>query len=297
MKNKHVVVVVLTCSQKEYTLTCLESLKKQNYTDYSVVVVDNNSKDDTATTIQERYPEALLVLNDYNAGVAGGRNCGIAYARQQLDYSYLLILDNDTTVEPDFLYLLVKEMEKDTTLGAVSPKIYLMDTDNILDQAGGSVVNFYTGSTAKRGFDEKDTGQYDRKQTQKCLPSGACTLARESVLKQVGDLDEIFNPYGFEDLDFSLRVLKAGFRLRYVPAAVVYHKGNKTGFDSYTESYANIKGKHLKTFMHRHANGFQLCCFYALLPLLALRTLGREIAKGNGKAVFHLAISYLGLKK
>jgi GT2 family glycosyltransferase len=288
-----VAVIILTCNQKEYTLTCLASLSACSYSELAIIIVDNNSSDDTLASLEKEYPDAHLVRSAVNAGVAGGRNLGIEYAEKNVPYDYLLILDNDTTVDRDFLQPMVKFMEENTRVGVVSPKIYLMDEDKILDQAGGSVVNLYTGSTAKRGFGEYDRGQYDTTQTQKCLPCGACSLSRRSVIVECDGLDEVFNPYGFEDLDYSLRVKRAGYLVGYVPASIIYHKGSKTGFSTYTEEYTAIKGKHLKTFMKRHATPFQLLCFNLLLPLLGMRTLIREASKGNIKAVLRLIQSYI----
>ena len=291
-----VAVVILTCNQKEYTLNCLQSLYSCGYTELVIVVVDNNSDDGTEDAVRSTFPDVHFVKNSFNAGVAGGRNIGIRFLEETADYEYLLILDNDTIVTPDFLQPMVDVCENDERIGVVSPKIYLMDEERIFDQAGGSVVNLYTGSTAKRGHGEYDAGQYDGIRTQKCLPSGACSLSRRAAVQDCEGLDEIFNPYGFEDLDYSLRVKKAGYRVAFVPESVIYHKGSKTGFNSYTESYAAIKGKHLKTFLRRHATPFQFICFHALLPVLGMRTLVREMRKGNTRAVLRLFLSYIGRK-
>jgi GT2 family glycosyltransferase len=292
-KTPLVVVVILTWNQKDFTLNCLESLELCSYENLEVVVVDNNSDDQTAEAVRFAYPHVHLVESTVNAGVAGGRNLGLQFAEETLSYDYLLILDNDTTVDRNFLQPMVDVLEMDKRVGVVSPKIYLMGEDNVLDQAGGSIVNFFTGSTAKRGYGEYDRGQYDADQQQNCLPSGACSLSRRSVIVACNGLDDIFNPYGFEDLDYSLRVKQAGYRLAYSPQARVYHKGNKTGFNSYTESYASIKGRHLRLFMKRHATPFQLICFNMFLPVLGLRTLLREARKGNVKAVIKLFQAYV----
>ena len=288
-----VAAVILTCNQKEYTLTCLDSLSRCSYENLQIVVVDNNSSDQTVEAVRAHYPEVHLVESPVNAGVAGGRNLGIRYAEEKMAYDYLLILDNDTTVDRDFLQPMVDALEQDKETGVVAPKIYLMDEENILDQAGGSIVNFFTASTAKRGHGEVDHGQYDNIQTQKCLPPGACSLSRRSVMMECDGLDETFNPYGYEDLDYSLRVKKAGYRLAYVPESIVYHKGNKTGFSGYSESWATIKGKHMRTFMQRHASPLQMACFTMLLPILGLKSLFREARRGNMKAVLKLFESYI----
>ncbi|MDW7772685.1 MAG: glycosyltransferase family 2 protein [Desulfobulbaceae bacterium] len=293
-KTAAVAIVILTCNQKDYTLACLQSLSTCSYPHIEIVVVDNDSQDGTEEAVAAAFPAVHYLKNDFNAGVAGGRNIGIRFLEDEgVDYDYLLILDNDTVVEKDFLQPMVEVLDRDPQIGVVSPKIYLLGEDKILDQAGGSIVNFYTGSTAKRGHREEDTGQYDNFQTQACLPSGACSLSRRSVVAECGGLDEIFNPYGFEDLDYSLRVKKAGYRLAYVPQSIIYHKGSKTGFQKYTEEYAAIKGKHLRTFMTRHASPWQLLCFTVLLPLLGARTLVREARKGNVKAAARLFRSFI----
>jgi len=292
-KNPLVVVIILTCNQKEITLCCLESLEECSYKNLEIVVVDNNSDDGTSAALKSVFPHVHLVESPINAGVAGGRNLGIQFAEAMFSYDHLLILDNDTTVAGDFLQPMVDILETDKRVGVVSPKIYLMGEKNILDQAGGSIVNFFTGSTAKRGHGKHDHGQYDARENQNCLPSGACSLSRKSVIIACDGLDEIYNPYGFEDLDYSLRVKQAGYRLAYSPQSIIYHKGNKTGFNSYTDSYASIKGKHLRLFMKRHATPFQLICFNLLLPVLGLRTLLREARQGNVKTVLKLFQAYI----
>lgn len=289
-------VVILTCNQKEYTLACLKSLKECGYPSLSIVVVDNNSADNTQQAVAESYPDVAYVRNDFNAGVAGGRNIGIAYLEKNAAYEYILILDNDTVVDKDFLQPMVDLFEQDRTIGVASPKIYLMDEEGILDQAPGSVVNFYLGTTGKQGHGEYDRGQYDMVQSQKYLPSGACSLTRRSVLQELKGLDEVFNPYGYEDLDYSLRVKKAGYRVAYVPESVIYHKGSRTGFSSYTAEYAANKGKRLRIFMQRHATPLQYLCFNLMLPVLGMRTLLRELRRGNPQAVVRLVKSYVGLK-
>lgn len=289
-----VAVIILTCNQKQYTLRCLESFSKVSYPNYQIIIVDNDSKDETEEEVSKLFSTAHYVKNSFNAGVAGGRNIGLKYAKEHVNFDYVLIIDNDTTVEHDFLGHLVAQMEENIDVGVNAPKIYLQDEDLILDQAGGSVVNLFTGSTAKRGFGEKDLGQYDSRQTQKCLPSGACSLSRRKTIEQCDGLDEIFNPYGFEDLDYSLRVLKLGYSVAYCPESVIYHKGNKTGFTSYTEHYARIKGRHMRTFLKRHQTVLHKICFGMLLPVLGMRTVFREAKRGNIKAVIQLFRSFMG---
>ena len=286
-----VVVIILTWNQRDDTVRCLRSFQTVNYPRLEIVLVDNASNDGTAESVFEEFPSVHVVRNPTNAGVAGGRNVGIEYATHHFAYNYLFYIDNDTIVTRNFLRPLVDTMEADQNIGIAAPKLYIMNEERILDSAGGSNVNFYTGSTGRRGHGEIDRGQYDGPDTPACVPSGIA-LARRAVIEKCGGFNAEFNPYGPEDLDFSFRAKEYGFSFRYVAASVIYHKGNKTGFGAYTSEYAALKGRNLRKFMKRHATSYQWLCFNALLPLLALRTVIREMVRGNAKAPLHLLRGY-----
>jgi GT2 family glycosyltransferase len=286
-----VVALILTWNQKDDTIRCLRSFQTVDYPKLEIVLVDNASNDRTADSVSEEFPNVHVVRNLTNAGVAGGRNIGIEFAERHFTYDYLLYIDNDTIVTRNFLRPLVNAMQADRNIGIASPKLYILNEDGVLDSAGGSNVNFCTGSARSRGHGEIDQGQYDGLETPACIPGGIA-LARRNVIEKCGGFNAEFNPYGPEDLDFSLRTRELGFSFRYVPEAVIYHKGNKTGFGAYTSEYAALKGRNLRKFMKRHATRYQWICFNALLPLLAFRTMVREIARGNAKAPLHLLRAY-----
>lgn len=286
-----VVAIILTWNQKEDTLRCLRSFRAVEYPNLQVTLVDNGSIDGTCQAVQKEFPSVQIIASPVNAGVAGGRNLGIDYAGKYLEYDYLLFIDNDTVVTADFLRLLVQALESNPGTGIATPKVYQLDSDRIIDNAGGGIVNFFTGRTFARGHGEVDQGQYDALETPSCFPAGI-TLVRRAVIEKCGGFDPAFNPYGPEDLDFSLRAKAYDFTFRFVPKALVYHKGTKSGFKGYSPEYAAIKGRNLRKFMRRHATWYQWLCFNALLPLLALRTIGREMVRGNFKAPFNLIRGY-----
>jgi GT2 family glycosyltransferase len=286
-----VVAIILTWNQKDDTVRCLRSFRAVDYPKLEIVLVDNASNDGTAESVFEEFPSVHVVRNRTNAGAAGGRNIGIEYATRHFAYDYLFYIDNDTIVTKNFLRPLVDAIEANGDIGITFPKLYILNKEGILDSAGGSNVNFYTGSARSRGYGESDQGQYDGPDTPACIPGGVA-LARRAVIEKCVGFNAEFDPYGREDLDFSLRAKEHGFSFRYVPASVIYHKGNKTGFGAYTSEYAALKGRNLRKFMKRHATGYQWVCFNALLPLLALRTVIREVARGNAKAPLHLLRGY-----
>jgi GT2 family glycosyltransferase len=288
-----VVAVVLTLNQKADTLRCLRSFQAVAYPELEIVIVDNGSEDGTVEAVRTEFPNVRLVVRPENEGAAQGRNRGIDYANEHIAYDYLLFVDNDTEAAPNFLSLLVEDLEQYPQVGFGSPKIYQMEGENVLDDAGGCDVNFYTGSTAKRGYGEVDRGQYDIPVDPRRIPAGPCVLVRRAVIDKCDGYDVAYDPFGLEDLDFTLRGRRHGFTFRFVPGAHIYHKGNRTGFTGYDARFAAVKGRNLRRFVRRHATPFQRFCFNALLPVLGVRTVLREAMRGNFAAPYHLIRAYL----
>ncbi len=289
----HVVAVVLTYDQCEDTLRALESLHQASYAPLTVVLVDNGSSDGTAEVVAERYPNVHVLRHDTNLGAATGRNTGIEFADTHLDYDFMLFMDNDCVATRGFLEPMVEALSGPDNVGLASAKLHRLLEPGVIDDGGGCRVNFYTGSTRRRGSGEIDRGQYDRPTGPGHIPNTGCLLVSPAVLRAAQRFDTDLDPYGFEDLDFSLRAMKQGHEFRFVPEALVHHKGNRTGFDSYTPNYARLKGRNLRRFLRRHATPWQRLCFNAFLPVLAVKTIVREIRRGNYLAPWQLMMAYL----
>ena len=277
-----VVIIVRNLNKKEDTLKCLESVFKLDYFPYEVVVVDNGSTDGSAEAISKTFPEIHLIRSANNLGAAGGRNLGIEYANNNFQYKYLFFLDNDTLVEKESLTELVKAIRKDKQIGLVTPKSYRMSSPQVIASAGGIGINLYTGSVYDIGSGEVDKGQYNHPKF--ATSCGGLVLVKKEVFSQIGWFDEIFNPYGWEDVDFSLRAGKRGFTILYVPEALIYHKGGKVGRGQLPE-YERYKVRNLFILMKRHTNLLQWICFVCLLPLKSIFLLIRELYHGNTKVV------------
>jgi GT2 family glycosyltransferase len=273
-------------------LRCLESLGAITYPSAQVLLVDNGSDDGTEQAIAEQSPDVRGLRNPENVGAAKGRNQAIDYATSQLAFAYMLFLDNDTVVTPGFLEPLVEAHGTDESVGLASAKLHRLLEPGVIDDGGGCRVSFYTGSTQRRGSGEVDRGQYDRPAEPDCVPNTGCLLVSRDVIESCEGFDTGLDPFGFEDLDFSLRAMKQGYAFRFVPESLVHHKGNMTGFGGYTAEYAKLKGRNLRQFLARHATPWQRLCFHALLPLLALRTIAREVLRGNPMAPFRLMTAY-----
>jgi GT2 family glycosyltransferase len=221
MSNSPLVfIIILNWNGKKDTIECLHSLEKVTYPNKKIIVVDNASSDGSVEEIQRLFSEVEVIVNDTNLRFAGGNNVGIKRAIEQ-GAEYILLLNNDTIVEIDFLSRLVEEAQKNEKIGMVGPKIYYYSDPKRLWYAGGKII-LWKGLIAHIGVHEIDEGQYDSiKET--AYITGCCILVKRSVIETVGLLDESYYIYG-EDADWCVRVARAGFKLIYVPSALIWHK-------------------------------------------------------------------------
>ncbi len=293
MDSPLVVIVILTCNQKQVTLDCLHSFRECSYPNRQIILVDNGSEDGVEAEVNQKFPNVIVLRNKKNLGAAGGRNTGIEYARRHLDFTYIMFMDNDIIVNPDFLSRLVEGLEscENPLVEIASPLLYQMGTDKLIDCAGGAMLNFYTGSTQTRGHGEIDSGQYNREKFPKCVPT--TVLMHRRALERAGRFDVSFDPYGYEDLDMVMRANPERNPFLFVPEAVVWHLGSKTGFSGYTAEYTRLKGQNMRRFFKRHSTPLQWLCFNLLLPFLSVKTIVRELRRGNVKAIFGLVKGFL----
>jgi len=220
LSEPRVSIVILNWNSYEVTLDCLLSLRKMDYRNFEVVLVDNGSVDGSPARLLEKAPEIRLIRNPKNLGFAGGSNVGIRDAiRRGTDY--VLLLNNDTIVAPDFLTQLVSVAESDEKIGAVSPKVLFFDHPDRLNYAGGEHRRWSLFPKIF-GLRQIDDGRYDKMREVSFL-TGCAFLIKANVVRQIGVLEEIYFHF-YEDIEWSLRVLKVGHKALYVPSAVIWHK-------------------------------------------------------------------------
>lgn len=279
-----IAVIILTVDQRDRTLRCLASLLALKEPPFRVFVWDNGSQDGTVAAIQGRFPEVLVHYHPSNLGVASGRNAAAELAVKTFSPSYLLFLDNDMLVEPGFVGALLKPLAEDSRVGQTQAKLRFMDDRERLNDGGGARLNFSLWRVTPVGFGEIDRGQHDV--TKECIACGGAMMVRTDLFLRLGGFDSQFDPFGPEDLDFSLRLQKAGYQALYVPQAVAYHAVSHSFGPGYSEAYARHKSRHWFTFMRRHASPLQQLGFFLVgAPYLAVRVVLREGRKGNLGAV------------
>lgn len=217
-RNPKVFVAVLNWNGLKDTLECLESLYGTEYDNLEIIVVDNGSTDDSVDVIRARYPDIAFISHMINRGYSGGNNSAMLYA---LDHGadYVWLLNNDTAVESSSLGCLVETAEKDSIVGLISPVIYYYDSPHTI-QFGGSYIDWKNHMLVSRDDDLNDTRF--RTGEDVCL-WGTALLVKRRLIEEIGYFDEDFFAY-WEDTDYSLRALKAGYRSVICTEAKIYHK-------------------------------------------------------------------------
>lgn len=283
-----IAVIVLTIDQCDRTLRCLASLLASEGPPFQTVLWDNGSQDGTAQAVRAAFPEVLVHRHPSNLGVASGRNAGAELALKTWNPTHLLFLDNDMLVERGFVGALLKPFSEDNRVGQTQAKLRFMHDRDRLNDGGGAQISFLLWRIRPVGYGEIDRGQHDT--IRRCTACGGAMMVRSDIFQQLGGFDPKFDPFGPEDLDFSLRLQEADYQALYVPQAVAYHVVSHTFGQGYGEDYARHKARHWFTFMRRHASPFQQLGFFLVgAPYLAIRVILREGRKGNLGALRGLA--------
>jgi GT2 family glycosyltransferase len=219
-------VIVVNWNGRHHLDTCLGALRRQSFSDFEVILVDNGSTDGSTDHVREHHDWVNVVALPENRGFCGGSNEGIRRARGK----YLALLNNDTEADPDWLRELVSGLERQE-VGFCASQILFYDARTKIDSAGDEFA--INGVAHKRGHLEDSSGYSEPTEV-----FGACAAAaiyRRSMLDDIGILDEDFFLI-FEDVDLSFRARSAGYRCVYVPTARVYHKTNAS-IGTYSHTY------------------------------------------------------------
>ena len=194
---------------------------------------------------------------------------------------YLLLLNNDIEVEPDFLDELVAAAETDPGIGCVGPKILYHGERDRLWSAGGR-IRFRESMTRERGEGEVDRGQYDRDEEVPYV-NGCAMLVRRSVVEEIGLWDPLFH-LALDDADWCMRMKARGYRCYYAHRAVLYHMVART-VGGYRASRTFFNGRSAALFVRRYGGPLQWCSFLAFLSAGLFLAFFRELARGNQGAV------------
>lgn len=243
-----------------------------------VIVVDNASKNDEVSEIQNRFPYVSIIKSDKNLGFAGGNNLGIKAAKGK----YIFLVNNDTIFKEFKIQALINRLESSDDIGIVCPKIRFTWGSNQIQYAGYTPLSKITVRNQAIGFGEEDKGQYE---TAHPTPyaHGAAMLIKREALEKVGLMPECYFLY-YEELDWSMMFTRAGYKIWYEPACTIYHKESQTtGQSSPLRTYYITRNRLL--LVKRNYDVFYKYLAYIYLILLVIP---RDIFKTGLKGQYGL---------
>lgn len=256
-KEIKVTIVIPNYNGRHFMEPCLASLAKQTCRDYKILVIDNASTDGSIAFMKEHYPEIETIALKQNFGFSKAVNIGIRHSRTP----YVLLLNNDTTVDPHFVEEMIKAIEQSRRIFSVNSKMIQMYQPELIDSAG----DLYTliGWGVCRG-----TGRPVSNYTKPDEIFSACAGAaiyRRSVFKKIGLFDENHFAY-LEDIDVGYRSKIYGYRNMYCPDALVYHVGSGTSGSKYNPFKVRLSARNNVYLDYKNMPSVQLAVNF--LPLL-----------------------------
>ncbi len=253
----HISIIIVDYNGEKDTRECLLSLKKIQHSSFtfSTIVIDNGSKEILSIPAKHMPENSVILRSDANLGFTNGNNLGVNYAISKYNPDYILLLNNDTLVTPDFLEKLVECAQRNEDAGIITPKIYFSpgrefhsesytaeEQGKVFWYAGGS-IDWKNLDAFHRGVDEVDRDQFDR-QKESDFSTGCCALLPRKVVNQV----KLFDPGYFlylEDVDLSMRIKLAGYKVLFCPETHIWHKnaGSTGGAGSALQQYYQTRNR------------------------------------------------------
>ena len=218
--RKNVYIVLVNYCNPDITVDCIESLQIAGMQLSQIIVVDNNSPDNSIAVLSG-IKGIVLIASELNGGFSYGNNLGIKYAMKK-NCSSVILLNNDTVVADDFFEKIFESNDGNVNV----PKIYYYSNPDVLWYAGGK-IDYIRGRQVHFGESIKDSAEFSSEKFVD-YATGCCMMIPRSVLDKVGLLDEKYFMY-WEDMDYSLRLKEAGVSIRYLPDAKIWHKVGMSG--------------------------------------------------------------------
>jgi GT2 family glycosyltransferase len=220
MSNPLVCVVILNSNRRDDTLACLDSLSKSAYQDTRIIVLDNHSTDGSVEAVRFAFPDVQIINLVENLGYAGNNNVGIEEALNG-GADWVLVLNEDTILDPNCITELVKVGESDPKIGIVGPMVYHYNEPKVIQSAGGMLGKYW--QSQHLGQNEMDRGQFNSPHCVEWI-SGCAILVRKAVIEQVGMLDPNFFIY-WEETEWCIRAGRGNWQIVHIPKAKIWHKG------------------------------------------------------------------------
>jgi len=244
-----VTIIIPNYNGLQFMEPCMKALDAQHYKDYELLIVDNASTDGSNEYIEQYYSQVKLIKMDKNYGFSGAVNAGIKAAKTP----YVILLNNDTEVDENYVGEMVKAMEKYPKAFSVSAKMIQLYQRELMDDAGDMYC--LLGWAFQRGVGNSSAGY-----NTECKVFSACAGAaiyRREVFEKIGYFDELHFAY-LEDLDVGYRAKIAGYSNRYCPTAICYHVGSGTSGSKYNDFKVRLAARNNVYLNYKNMPFFQL---------------------------------------
>jgi GT2 family glycosyltransferase len=269
-KQPLVSIVAINFNQLQLTVQFLESIRRQDYQNVEVFIVDNASRENPSAFLKAHFPEVNLIVSEKNLGFAGGNNLAMPHVRGE----YVFFVNNDTELTDGCLAKLVQLFKVRPKLGVASPLICYFPTDEdrkanreIIQYVGMTAVNALTARNRTLGEKEINTQQY-RFALPTAYAHGAAMLVKRAVFEKAGLMWNDFFLY-YEELDWCERIKRAGFEIWVEPNAKIYHKESASvgALSSFKTFYIN---RNRILFMRRNFGGIKFLAYLFFLIFVSI---------------------------
>lgn len=277
MKN-NAAVIIINYNGINDTLECVESLRKSTVS-ADIIIVDNASDNDEGKRLNEFCQDDTVLISSDNLGFAGGNNLGIRRA-MDMNYEYIILLNNDTVIDPEMIGRLLKEAS-DTTIAV--PAMYYFGHPDEPWYYGGE-INRWTGNAINYEKKGSDTGNKEVS-----FATGCCMAIHRAIFEKVGMLDDSFFMY-FEDAEFCIRCQKNGIKILFVPEAKLWHKvGRSSGGNGSALSIYYVTRNRLNC-VKKYRDCFKFTAYPFSLYSRYFRMLQMRCSRKSGWRAFKVAI-------
>ena len=235
MINSKVAVIIVNWKKYDITSSCIESILNSTNSNFKIILVDNESDNKKVKNFKYRN-EIKIIQNKKNEGFSKANNIGIDYALKN-NYDYTILINNDTIVEKNLIEVLLKTAQA-KNFSVVQPLILKYSGKEIWN-AGGRINYFFGNFITRKKVGNSLNSSHELTE----WLTGCCCLFKTKIFKEIGKLDESFFAY-YEDVDFSLRLKKHGYKIGFTSKTHIYH------YESFSSISNNSKGGKLSPYIH-----------------------------------------------
>lgn len=248
-----VAIIIVNWNGLSVTDDCLRSLENLSYPNFKIILVDNGSTDGSVSYFQQQYPEVEMICLKTNTGFTGGNNAGMQKALND-EFDYILLLNNDTIVEDrNFMSEMITECENNSEIGMACPTIYYDEPENKVWYAGGWLSLW-------RGWGHYHQIPSDKEPTETGYTTGCCLLVKADAINDIGLLKEAYF-LSVEDVEWSMRARKNGWKTVYLPGTSIIHKDSLSsrskGKGTYSPTRVYYSFRNSIWFVREYATVFQ----------------------------------------